>query len=186
LTSYPRVLPVGDAAASLELGAAIDARLNARVRAADAALLERPFAGLVEAAPAYRSLLVLFDPRRIGFGHVRDELLRVAQDTRDARAAGPRRHAIPVCYGGEHGPDLPRVAESHGLRADDVVRLHAASEYTAFSARLHGRLRLLGILDERLETPRIPTPRTRVPMGSVGIAARQTGVYPIDSPAAGT
>jgi KipI family sensor histidine kinase inhibitor len=182
LTAYPRVLPVGDAAASLELGDAIDVRLNARVRAADAALQERPFPGLVEAAPAYRSLLVLFDPGRIGFGDVRDALLRVAQDTRAARAAEPRQHAIPVRYGGEHGPDLARVAESHGVHAHDVVRLHAAPEYTAFLLGFMAGFAYLGILDERLETPRIPTPRTRVPAGSVGIAARQTGVYPIDSP----
>jgi len=87
LTAYPRVLPVGDAAASLELGDAIDVRLNARVRAADAALQERPFPGLREAAPAYRSLLVLFDPGRIGFGDVRDYII-VCNEASDAQYQG--------------------------------------------------------------------------------------------------
>jgi len=182
LTAYPRVLPVGDAAATLELGDAIDLGLNARVRAADAALQERPFAGLIESAPTYRSLLVLFDPLRLGFDHVREELLRVARDARPGAAAPSQRHTIPVCYGGEHGPDLARVAELHGLTTDEVVRLHAAGEYTAFLLGFMAGFAYLGIVDERLETPRIPTPRTRVPIGSVGIAGRQTGIYPIASP----
>jgi KipI family sensor histidine kinase inhibitor len=180
--SYPRVLPVGDAAATLELGDSIDATLNARVRAADAALQERPFTGLLECAPAYRSLLVRFEPRLLAFDGVREELLRVAQAATACQPASPRRHALPVCYGGEHGPDLARVAARHGLSPADVVRLHAAPEYTAFLLGFMAGFAYLGILDQRLETPRIPTPRTRVPVGSVGIAARQTGVYPISSP----
>lgn len=182
MTTYPRVLPVGDAAATLELGDAIDLELNARVRAADVALQERPFAGLIESAPTYRSLLVLFDPRRLGFDDVREELLRVAREARPASAAPSRQHTIPVCYVGEHGPDLPRVAEAHGLTTDEVVRLHVAGEYTAFLLGFMAGFAYLGIVDESLSTPRIPTPRTRVPIGSVGIAARQTGIYPIASP----
>ena len=182
MIAYPRVLPVGDRAATLELGDAIDLELNARVRAADAALQERPFAGLLESAPAYRSLLVVFDPLRVAFGDVREELLLLARDARPASAAPAQLHTIPVCYGGEYGPDLQRVADEHGLTPDEVVRLHSAGEYTAFLLGFMAGFAYLGIVDERLATPRIPTPRTRVPMGSVGIAGRQTGIYPIASP----
>lgn len=182
MIAYPRVLPVGDRAATLELGDAIDLALNARVRAADAALQERPFAGLLESAPTYRSVLVVFDPLRVAFGDVREELLRVARDARPASTAPAQRHTIPVCYGGEYGPDLQRVADAHGLTPDEVVRLHSSGEYTAFLLGFMAGFAYLGLVDERLETPRIPTPRTRVPMGSVGIAGRQTGIYPIASP----
>lgn len=182
MTPYPHVLRVGDAAATLELGDSIDFALNARVRAADAALQERPFPGLVESAPAYRSLLVVFDKQRIDFAGVRDQLLRLAQQAGAGPAAPGASHTIPVCYGGEDGPDLWRVAEAHGLAPEDVVRVHTACEYTAFLLGFMAGFAYLGLVDPQLETPRIQTPRTRVPKGSVGIAGRQTGIYPIASP----
>ncbi len=176
------MLPVGDAAATLELGDSIDLELNARVRAADAWLQERPFPGLLECAPSYRSILVLFDPGRVGFDGVREELLRLAREAPAGSRALGMRHTIPVRYGGEFGPDLESLAEARGLTPQDVVRIHTSSEYTAFLLGFMAGFAYLGQVDAKLETPRIKTPRARVPMGSVGIAVRQTGIYPIASP----
>ena len=179
--SAPRVLPVGDAALTVELGATLDPGANARVRALDRELSRAPFDGFREAVPTSRSLLVLYDPAVTGFSDV-------ARDLR-ARAAAPatvpppgRRHEVPVVYGGEEGPDLEALAAERGLSERDLVRLHSGSEYTAFMLGFTPGFAYLGLLPGALECRRRATPRVRVPAGSVALAGRQTAVYPIASP----
>jgi KipI family sensor histidine kinase inhibitor len=179
--TYPRVLAVGDAAVTVELGTTIDPDLARRVRALDRALLHKPFRGYREAVPTYRSLLVTYDPARIRFADVRADLL--------ARAAAPeapeepgRLHRVPVVYGGEAGPDLAEVARALALSEAEVVAQHTSIEYTAFMLGFRPGFAYLGVLPESLALPRLATPRVRVPAGSVGIAGRQTGIYPVVSP----
>jgi KipI family sensor histidine kinase inhibitor len=175
------VLPVGDAAATLELGDRIDPELAARVRALDRRLAGSPFPGLREAVPSYRALLALYDPAAAGFDEVGAALLERWSDT--SAAPEPHRvHRIPTRYGGDDGPDLEALARARGLTPEEVVERHAALEYTAFMLGFMPGFAYLGLVDPALETPRLATPRLRVPAGSVGIAGRQTAVYPRDSP----
>ena len=179
--SPARILPVGDAALTLELGRDLDPVVNARVRAIDLALRAAPFPGLLEAVPAYSSLLAVYDPARSGFGEARAALERLV-DAAVPLAAPGRVHVLPTVYGGEDGPDLVEVARRCGLSEDDVIARHAAGEYTAFFVGFLPGFAYLGELDAALDTPRRATPRTRVGAGSVAIAGRQTGVYPFASP----
>jgi KipI family sensor histidine kinase inhibitor len=182
LTAYPRVLAVGDAAACVELGDAIDPALSARVLALGRALAAEPLPGQIETVPTYRSLLVFFEPGRADWPVLRDHLLGRAA-TAGAQPGEPGAlHTVPTRYGGEDGPDLASVAQRLGIGEDDLVRLHGASEYTALMLGFMPGFAYLGNLDQRLETPRLSTPRVRVPAGSVAIAARQTGIYPSVSP----
>lgn len=177
-----RVLPVGDAAASVELGDRVDPALNARVRALDRALAEAPIAGQLETVPGHASLLVLFEPGRKSWLERRDELLARAEAMdADPFGAGALR-VVPTRYGGDDGPDLAWTAARAGLSAGELVRLHSGTEYTALMLGFMPGFAYLGTLAASLETPRLETPRVRVPAGSVAIAARQTGVYPADSP----
>jgi KipI family sensor histidine kinase inhibitor len=156
--------------------------LNARVRALDRALQEHPFPGLRECVPTQRSLLVLYDPQKTGFGEV-ENVLR--ERTRAPLEEGPPRSrsvVIPTLYGGECGPDLTEVARARGLTEAEVVARHSAPEYVAFMLGFAPGFAYLGLLPESLETPRRATPRVRVPAGSVAIAGRQTGIYPAVSP----
>jgi KipI family sensor histidine kinase inhibitor len=179
--SLPRVLPVGDAACTVELGDALDPATNARVRALDRDLALLPFDGFREAVPAHRSLLVLFDPAAARPREVAGEL--AARAARPAAPAPPgRRHRVPVVYGGEDGPDLASLAEERGLDAGELVRRHAAAEYTAWMLGFTPGFAYLGLLPEALECRRRATPRVRVPAGSVALAGRQTGIYPVASP----
>jgi inhibitor of KinA len=89
---------------------------------------------------------------------------------------------IPVCYGGDFGPDLASVAEHCGMSAPDVVALHSGAEYLVHAIGFTPGFPYLGGLHESLRTPRLDTPRQRVPAGSVAIGGSQTGVYPVDSP----
>lgn len=178
--SAPRILPLGDAGFSVELGDTLDAATNARVRALDRALAERPFPGLVECVPTLRSLLVLYDARAARPRQVaRDLAARLAGDT--APATPGRLHEIPTLYGGEAGPDLAPLARALGLAVAELVRLHASREYTAFMLGFKPGFAYLGLLARELECPRHRTPRVRVPSGSVGLAGLQTGVYPVAS-----
>jgi KipI family sensor histidine kinase inhibitor len=181
LTSYPRVRPVGDAAVTVEFGDVIDGRLNAAVRALDRLLAERPLPGMIEAVPTYRSLLVCFDPGRASFAAMTEALLEQATLDGPALPPGPLR-TIPTVYGGEHGPDLAEVANACGLGEAEVVRLHTSQEFTALMLGFLPGFAYLGLLPEALGLPRRTTPRPRVPRGSVGIAGRQTGIYPSVSP----
>jgi len=179
--SFPRVLAVGDAAVTVELGNDIDPDLAARVRALDRSLLRAPFPGFRESAPAYRSLLVLYDPARIRFADVRADLLQRAREPPGREEPGPLR-SVPVVYGGASGPDLADVARACRLSESEVVARHAAQEYTAFMLGFTPGFAYLGLLPEALSLPRLATPRVRVPAGSVAIAGRQTAVYPSATP----
>ena len=179
--SFPRVLPVGDAALTVELGDALSPATSARVLALDRDLARAPFEGFREAVPSHRSLLVLFDPATVRFGALASDLV-----ARAARGEGPpaqgRLHEVPTVYGGEGGPDLAALARERGLSEADFVGLHAGGSYTVFMLGFTPGFAYLGPLPEVLESPRHATPRVRVPAGSVAIAGRQTGIYPVASP----
>jgi KipI family sensor histidine kinase inhibitor len=179
--STPRVLPVGDAAVTVELGTGLDPGTNAAVRALDLALARAPFEGFREAVPTHRSLLVLYEPAVTRFSDVARALRAQAASPAEPPPPG-RLREIPVVYGGEEGPDLASLAAERGLTERDVVRLHSAGEYTAFMLGFTPGFAYLGLLPEALECRRRATPRVRVPAGSVALAGRQTAVYPVASP----
>jgi inhibitor of KinA len=186
-----RISPLGDSALRLEFGAGIDESTHGRVQAACAALEEAVVPGVRELVPAYTTLTIHYNPAAVfAAGAPAEDLagwlaLRVEQAVaRSRRAAAPagRRVEIPVCYGGEFGPDLARVAAQAGLAEAEVIRRHAAAEYrVALVGFSPGFPYLLGLPAE-LATPRHARPRTAVPAGSVAIAGEQTGVYPLSSP----
>lgn len=179
--TFPRALPVGDAALVVEMGDALDLRTSARVRALDLALARAPFDGFREAVPTHRSLLVLYDAAVARFSSVARALLALAASPAPPPPPG-RRHDVPIVYGGEDGPDLAGLATARGLSEADLVALHAGAEYTVMMLGFAPGFAYLGLLPEALESPRLATPRVRVPAGSVGLAGRQTGIYPVASP----
>ena len=100
-------------------------------------------------------------------------------------AAGARKKKvfeIPVCYGGEFGPDLATIAEHAGLSEQEVIDIHTSTDYLIYMLGFLPGFTYLGGLDERIHTPRLANPRIRIPAGSVGIGGSQTGIYPMDSP----
>jgi KipI family sensor histidine kinase inhibitor len=175
------VLPVGDAAVTVQLGDRLDPDVNARVRAIDRALLAMPFDGFLESVPTLRSLLVRYSPSAVSFAAVEKALLALA-----GSGAGPpppaRTHEVPVVYGGEDGPDLPAVAHERGLSEAEVASLHTGTAYTVFMLGFTPGFGYLGLAPPALDQPRRATPRVRVPAGSVALAGRLTGVYPAASP----
>jgi KipI family sensor histidine kinase inhibitor len=174
-------LPVGDTAFAIEFGTRIDPLLNAMVHRAAAVLAADAPEGLVETVPTFRSLLVHYDPRLTSAAVLQQRL--EALDLGTVEATTPTRiWHLPVLYGGEAGPDLEAVAAELGLGANEVVALHAGTIYRVYVQGFLPGFAYLGDLPERLDLPRLTTPRVRVPAGSVAIAQRMTGVYPVESP----
>jgi KipI family sensor histidine kinase inhibitor len=172
----------GDRGLLVEYGGSIDPEINQKVRAMSLALEQEMPDGVTEVVPTYRSLLIVYDPEKIRPAQLEKLLESMEQRLDDIRIPPPKVVEIPVCYGGEFGPDIEHVAQSHDLTVEDVIRIHSEPEYRIYMVGFTPGFPFLGGLSEKLHTPRLESPRTRVPRGSVGIANNQTGVYPIASP----
>ncbi len=141
-----------------------------------------PIAGVRNLHPAYCSVLVKFDALKWRHDKLEEKLQEYLERLEDVSLPGERLVEIPVCYGGEFGPDLPEVAALHGMRPEQVIKLHASTTYLVYFLGFVPGFAYLGELPEALVTPRLATPRRKVPAGSVGIAGSQTGVYPFATP----
>lgn len=182
LFSSPRIRVSGDRAILVEYGDAIDPEVNEKVRMMTELLRGAAPEGVLLILPAYRSIGIMYDPLVTSPGDIGQILARLESQTDPSVIAEPRTVEIPVCYGGEYGPDIEFVARHNHLRVNEVIDIHTAGPYRIYTIGFAPGFFYLGGLDERLHTPRLETPRTMVPAGSVGIAETQTGAYPLDSP----
>lgn len=172
--------PLGDSAILIQLGNAIDPILNQRVHALDALLQTIP--AVIETVPAYCTVLVHYDPLRSTYNEIKNLIEEKFSLLDESTHRPSRRLEIPVLYGGASGLDFEFVATTLALSPSELIRLHSDHEYTVYMMGFTPGFPYLGILDEKLTLPRMSTPRTRVPAGSVAIAGSQTGIYPVDSP----
>jgi KipI family sensor histidine kinase inhibitor len=182
VSNYPRFLPAGDTALVVEFGSEIDPLVNQQVHRLAALLAAEPLAGVIEFVPTYRSLLIHYDPLHLTYSQVINWVDSQLPGLESTLAAGTRLVEVPTVYGGEHGPDLESAARTLGLSIDDVIQLHSAVEYRVYMMGFTPGYPYMGKLDARLQLPRLETPRTLVPAGSVAIAGLQTGIYPLSSP----
>ena len=180
--AMPRFLLAGDSHLIVEFGKTIDMAVNQAVHALDRQLKTETLPGLKESVPAYASLLIAYDPLLLPLETLTSHCSELM--TADACVETSRRERldIPVLYGGEWGPDLSAVALKVGLAPEEVIELHTQVTYTVYMMGFMPGYPYLGGLDPRLSLPRLATPRTRVPAGSVAIAELQAGVYPLESP----
>jgi KipI family sensor histidine kinase inhibitor len=155
---------------------------NSKVRKLLRLLQQEPVAGVRNLHPGYCSLLVKFDAPRLQHEEVEAILRGYVERLEEVELPEARLVEIPVCYGGEFGPDFTEVAALHGMKAERVIELHASVEYLVYFLGFVPGFAYLGELPEALVTPRLAAPRRRVPAGSVGIAGNQTGVYPFATP----
>ncbi|WP_414660240.1 5-oxoprolinase subunit PxpB [Horticoccus sp. 23ND18S-11] len=178
------VAPLGDSAVMITLGESVDPLMAARVRAIAAEIERHPPVGVTDVVPAFASVAVFFEPAHARpFEAVCAELQALVDRAEAAVVAvSARRVEIPVCYGGDYGPDLHDVAARARLTPAQAAALHAGAEYLVHAVGFSPGFPYLGGLPAALATPRLATPRSRVPAGSVGIGGGQTGVYPIATP----
>ena len=172
----------GDRGLLVEYGDEINPAVNHKVRSMAIVVKQGAPAGVTEVIPTYRSLLIVYDPLVTTPFALQQTLTTLEERLPEVKIPPPNIVDIPVCYGGEFGPDIQFVAESHNLTVDEVIRVHSEPEYLIYMIGFTPGFPFLGGLPEALHTPRLETPRTLVPEGSVGIANAQTGVYPVSSP----
>jgi KipI family sensor histidine kinase inhibitor len=179
--NYPRFIPVGDTALTVEFGDAIDPAINAEVIALELALTASEVPGIIETAPSYRSLLVCYEPAEIGFAALVGRLRAMLGLRAEPLHLPARRWRVPVVYGADN-TDLREVAERLGMAPADLVALHAGAEYTVYFMGFAPGLPNLGGLPAELHLPRRPRPRPVVPAGSVAMAGGQSCVVSVPVP----
>jgi KipI family sensor histidine kinase inhibitor len=184
-TSYmaTRFLPFGDAALVVEFGDLISLEINAKVIALNEAVQKAQLKGVEELVPTYRSLLIRYNPLKTSYEQLVFCIKDVEKTLKESSAElKGRKTTIPVVYGSEYGPDLANVAQSHRLSEKQVIKLHSEREYRVYMIGFVAGFPYLGEVPDEIATPRLETPRLKVPAGSVGIAEKQTGIYPCEAP----
>jgi inhibitor of KinA len=177
-----RVVAAGDAALVIELPERIDQALNAWCVALARALERTLGTAIRDVVIGYCSVTVYFDPLRTDPEWLEGEIEGIAADLAiDETSDGPLVD-VPVCYGGELGPDLPHVASYAGCSAEEVIGIHAGRDYRVYLVGFVPGFAYMAEVDARIAAPRRASPRTAVPAGSVAIAGGQTGIYPSVTP----
>ncbi len=176
----------GDSALVLTYPARLDPDINARCIAVAEALRERAVPGVRDVVEAFATVTVHFDPLAGDIDEMVTVLRGLAADAAVAAARkadrAQREIRLPVCYGAARGPDLADVARFAHCSEAEVVERHCGAAYRVYMLGFQPGFAYLGAVDPRIAAPRRAAPRVHVPAGSVGIAGRQTGVYPVSSP----
>ena len=147
------------------------------------ALKNRLGQDLIDLIPSYHSLLVIYNPQRLGYQKIEQEIRdTIGRWKANNQPQQSRIVELPVYYSPESGPDLQRIADHSGLSIDQVIELHQQTEYTVYAMGFAPGFAYLGEVDELIAMPRLATPRHNVPQGAVAIADRQTAIYPSQSP----
>lgn len=179
----PTISPVGDRAISIDFGQVIDPTINRHIRQTIERIKELQLEGIIELVPTYCALLVEYDAMLYSYS----EICNIIEPTLEEGMTNTTNELVtvvevPTIYGGEFGPDLSFVASHNHLSEDEVISIHSGTDYLVYMLGFIPGFTYLGGMDSRIATPRLSSPRTLIPAGSVGIAGEQTGTYPSDSP----
>lgn len=174
--------PLGDQTIILEIGNEINEETHHRVRAVTALLETDPPQWMTEFIPAFTTVSIVYSPLQVSYDEAKMELAALLKKASEITLPPPRTIELPVCYGGDHGPDLEYVARHNGLSAEEVIAIHTGASYTVHMIGFAPGFPYLGGMSEKIAAPRKVSPRVTIPERSVGIAGNQTGVYPISTP----
>lgn len=176
------ILTAGDSSILIEFGKEISPEINRKIKATVQLMKEQHIEGVVDVIPAFCSLLINYDPRVISYDEIRERMQKLVKVDAKSGEEKKKIYEIPVCYGGEYGPDIENIAANAGLSVEEVIKIHSSRDYLIYMLGFLPGFCYLGGLDERIHTPRLANPRIKINAGSVGIGGSQTGIYPLDSP----
>ncbi len=181
--------PLGDSAIIVKFGSTIDSEIAKYVQALQNILVKNFFDGFIECVPSYTNLTIYYNTIVIyqnGHDHpylfVKNFLQSLLENLEASDENSKRLIEIPVCYGGKYGPDIEIVAHHHDISVEEVIQLHSAPEYLVHMIGFAPGFPFLGGMNDKIATPRKDVPRLSIPAGSVGIAGKQTGIYPFETP----
>lgn len=177
----PKILPVGDKAIVVEFGDEISIECNNKVLSLYKNITSKKEPFIISSVPTYRSLLIKYDPLRISYAELVKKINEELKQQKDLDI-NPEVMEVPVKYGGGFGPDIEYVAKHNNISVDEVIKIHTKPLYRIYMIGFTMGFAYLGGMSDKIETPRLEKPRTKIPAGSVGIAGKQTGIYPVESP----
>ncbi|MGN1480357.1 5-oxoprolinase subunit PxpB [Porcipelethomonas sp.] len=177
-----KFLITSDTAMTVVFGSEINEETNNMVNALAKALREKPLKGVTGICPAYCSLMISYNPVLISFKKLKRKIKSLCRKLSVAGSEKKKLWEIPVCYGGAYGEDLEDTAKLLGISSDELIKRHSSVCYRIYMLGFLPGFAYLGGLDKTIAAPRLSSPRTVIPAGSVGIGGEQTGIYPMKSP----
>lgn len=186
-----KIHSLGESAVTVSFGNEISSEINKQVIRLDNHFKNEQFPGFIETVPAYASLTVFFDLLEVrknfpefstGFEAVKNILYAALENAHSDVDKTTRQIEIPVCFSEEYALDLEFVCENKNLTKNEVIEIFTGQIYRVYMLGFLPGFAYMGETDEKIAVPRKENPRTSVPKGSVGIAGRQTGIYPLVSP----
>ncbi|EJP25473.1 TIGR00370 family protein [Peptostreptococcaceae bacterium AS15] len=177
-----KYLHCGESGIVMEFGNEISKDINAKIRSV-VDLIDRdnhPY--IIDILPTYRSVLIQYDARQISYKDIVEKLKEYENANVSKQEEEVRLIKLPTVYGGEYGPDIEFVANHNNLSVEEVIKIHTSTDYLVYMLGFIPGFTYLGGMSDKIATPRLASPRTKIDAGSVGIAGNQTGTYPTDSP----
>ncbi len=186
-----KIIPLGDHAITIELSNVIDETINQKIIALFHQFKQKNLPFIKDIIPAYSSLTVVYDVMAIrknnpsAYPFMKNEIENETANCDFNKTAPRRKIEIPVCYDVSMGIDLEEMSQQKNIPMDEIIKIHSGKIYHVFMTGFLPGFAYMGLVDEKIITPRKQHPRIKVLAGSVGIAGEQTGIYPFDSPADG-
>jgi len=177
-----RIRAAGDQALLVEFGAEICPRVNRQVHEFARRASAHRISGIGEMVSSYCSVLVYFDPLHLSFSQTASWVKEFLNPKPLETDSPSRVKKIPVLYGGESGPDISFVANHNQITVEEVIRSHTGKTYLVYVVGFSPGFAAMGSVSLKIQSPRLASPRTKVPAGTVGIGGRQTGIYAVESP----
>ena len=188
---FYQLSPLGDQAILINLGEDINMANHKKIQIITSYLDDQPFEWMIEYIPAFTTVTIFYDPIKIThlnqgsqlpYYFVCKQLNNVLSDLTAWRIIASKTVHIPVCYGGELGPDLETVAQLNNLTTEEVIHIHTSGDYLVYMIGFAPGFPYIGGMSKKIAAPRRKSPRLKIPERSVGIAGEQTGIYPIETP----
>ena len=164
-----KIVAAGDSSLLIEFGNEINEEINRMITTIVQLMRDQQIEGVVDLIPAFCSLLINYDPRIVSYEKMRKRMQALVKIDLKGGSGRKRVFEIPVCYGGQYGPDMETIASHAGLSEEEVIRIHSSRDYLIYMLGFLPGFCYLGGLDERIHTPRLANPRVKIAAGSVGI-----------------
>lgn len=182
------IYAVGESMLTISMGNVVDLEVNSMIFQAYRQLIKSRHSSWLDIIPAYSTISIVYDVPEIrkhhasAFQWMKSEVEKIVSGSSEHEKVNPRMLRIPVCYDQEFAWDADRIRKEKSVSLDDLILIHASKMYHVFMVGFLPGFAYMGSVDSRIVMPRLDSPRTHVPAGSVGIAGEQTGIYPLDSP----